>query len=388
MFERHITPALQKASESFPAIFLTGPRQSGKTTLLKNHFKDHHYISLETPSTLDMVQEDPLSFFSDPTKKWIIDEAQNFPKLFSYLQGIIDNTPIPGRFILSGSQNFLLHNKISQSLAGRVAIFELLPPTFSELAPHLNNEQTNLWTRLFYGFYPRPLNENLDYSLWFESYIRTYLERDVRSLINIRDLNQFQRFVQICAAHHGQLLNLTEIGIACGISQTTAREWLTLLEASYIVFRLTPYYKNYKKRLVKTPRLFFYDSGLVCHLLRITSPELLEINPIRGAIFEGFILTEIIKSQLNTGIRPNLYFWRDNTGLEIDGVIDSGQIIQFIEIKSGQTFHKEYLDNIKKLMALSEEINAVYRLVYSGESQSTMNGIHIDNWRDFVNVKC
>lgn len=384
MYKRQLESVLTKAAESFPVVFLTGPRQSGKTTLLKSLFPNHTYITLENPSTLALIQEDPQGFLSAQEKKWVIDEAQNFPKLFSYIQGMVDEFPQPGRFLLSGSQNFLLHNKISQTLAGRAAVLELLPLTYPELYAHLGAKAPDVWSTIYYGGYPRPHFEKIDYNMWFNSYIRTYLERDVRSLVNIRDLTQFQRFVKMCANRHGQLINLSSLAIDCSISQTTARDWLSYLEASYITFRIFPYFRNFNKRLIQTPKLYFYDSGLLCHLLGIESPEHLTVHTMRGAVFEGFLLSEIAKSQINQGKQQNIYFWRDHRGLEVDAVLEHRDKIDLVEFKSSQTFRQEYLVSLNKVYELAQSSQYTKKLVYAGDDSSQMQNALVQGWRDFV----
>lgn len=384
MYNRDIAPILKKSATTFPAVFLTGPRQSGKTTLLKQLFPEHRYISLENPSTLALIMEDPLGFLSQNETSWIIDEAQNFPTLFSYLQGMIDANPKPGKFLLSGSQNFLMHHKISQTLAGRAAVLELLPFRYTELQPHLTKKDDNLWSYIFYGGYPRPRYEKLDYSMWFESYIRTYLERDIRSLIHIRDLSQFQRFIKMCAARQGQILNLTSLGTDCGISQTTAKNWLTFLEASYVVFRIQPYFENFTKRLVKMPKLYFYDTGILCHLLGIESPEHASFHAMNGVLFEGFMMSEIIKMRLNQGLSPNLYYWRDHRGLEIDAILESSKTAQMLEFKSSQTFHKEYINNLLQVQKLSNSDRFRPSLIYGGKDSSSIQNVSILGWQDYL----
>ena len=292
--------------------------------MLKHIFPDYQYISLERPDVLERLQEDPLCFFQDSSKKWIIDEAQRFPALFSYLQDQVDQTPLPGRFILSGSENFLLSHHINQTLAGRAIILELLPLTYQEYRSYPALPSLDVWKFLFYGGYPRPYHEKMDHHLWMGNYIRAYVERDVRDLLHVKDLAKFTTFLKLCAGRHGQLLNMSALAIDAGISQTTATEWLSVLEASYILFRHKPFYKNFSKRLIKTPKLFFYDTGLVCYLLGIEGPQHLAIHSQRGSIFEGFVITEFIKHQLSTGAPSDFYFWRDHQGLEIDLLKEKG----------------------------------------------------------------
>jgi len=386
MYQRQLEDVLNKAAASFPVVFLTGPRQSGKTTLLKKLFPEHRYITLENPSTLALIQEDPEGFLSSKANKWIIDEAQNFPEIFSYIQGIVDQSPKLGSFLLSGSQNFLLHSKISQTLAGRAAVLELLPLTYQELSPHVGEMAQDIWSLIYQGGYPRPYFEKMDYSLWFSSYIRTYLERDIRSLINVRDLTQFQKFIKMCAHRHGQLLNLSSLAVDCGISQTTAREWLSYLETSYISFKVLPYFRNFNKRLVKTPKIYFYDSGILCHLLGIESPDHLRLHPMKGVVFEGFLISEILKSQINRGKQQNIYFWRDHHGLEVDAVIDHVDHVDLIEFKSSQTFHKEYLGSLEKVYQLADAQGHQYAktLVYAGDISLEGQNRSVQGWRDFV----
>lgn len=383
LFKRNITNTLIETAKSFPITALTGPRQSGKTTLLKYLFPSRDYINLEDPDRFLMVSSDIRGFLNDG-KPRIIDEAQRLPELFSYLQGHVDKDPIPGQFILSGSQNFLLSEKISQTLAGRVGLLELLPLSYSEYLTHPQSKDLAIWDFLYHGSYPRPYNENLDVTIWFNSYIKTYLERDVRSLINIKDLNTFHRFLQLCAGRHGQLLNLNELANDTGISQTTATNWINILEASYIVYRLQPYYKNFNKRIIKTPKLFFYDSAIVCRLLGIESPAHLKIHVNRGQIFEGFIISEIIKYFFSKGATAPVYFWRDHRGTEIDLVIERFDKEYAIELKSGQTFDTTYIKSLTEWQKITGNQPKHSYVVFTGNENIKFNNIEILSWKQLV----
>ena len=380
MFTRELTPTLKKVAVSFPAVFLTGPRQSGKTTLLKQTFPDHTYVSLERPDVLQRMQSDPLGFLQDHGQRWIIDEAQRFPEIFSYIQDRIDQMPQKGQFILSGSQNFLLSQQISQTLAGRVSILELLPLTYHEYRSHEGFGEMDVWSFLYYGGYPRPYQEALDHHLWMGSYVRTYIERDVRDLLNIRDLSKFSTFLKLCAGRHGQLLNLSALAVDAGISQTTATEWLSILEASYILFRLKPYYKNFNKRLVKMPKLFFYDSGLLCYLLGIESPDHLAMHTQRGAVFEGFVITEFMKHQLAKGDSFDFYFWRDHLGLEIDLLKERGDEQIAFEIKSSKTFQTDFLRTLFKWTTITDNKRENSHLIYAGDQNFRTQDINVWKW--------
>jgi hypothetical protein len=326
---------------------------------------------------------DPLGFLAGD-KNWIIDEAQRFPGLFSYLQGVVDQQSRPGQFILSGSQNFLLSHHISQTLAGRACVLELLPLSYSEYKTHPQLPDMTIWELLFKGGYPRPYQEGQDYHLWCHSYIRTYIERDVRTLIQVKDLLKFQTFLKLCAGRHGQLLNLSSLAVDAGISQTTATEWLSILEASYILFRLKPYHKNFNKRLVKTPKLYFYDSGLVCYLLGVESPAHLKIHSQRGAIFEGFVIAEFIKNRLAQGRAADFYFWRDHQGLEIDLLWEEGETQGVCEIKSSQTFRSEFLKSLVAWTKMSDNPVSQSMVAYAGDESFVQQGFPIKAWQELT----
>ncbi|NQY73895.1 MAG: ATP-binding protein [Candidatus Margulisbacteria bacterium] len=376
MFTRDLAEEIKKTIKTFSVLVLTGPRQSGKTTLLKHLFPNHQYITLESPDQLLQVKSDPRSIIESFENGIIFDEAQNYPDLFSYIQEYVDKKRSPGRFILSGSQNFLLAESVSQSLAGRAAILELLPLTYKEFSTQSISKDKSVWWYLFHGSYPGPYQEKHDIKLWYSSYIRTYLERDVRHMLAVSDLSKFQLFLKLCAGFHGQILNLSNVAQACSISQPTASRWISILESSYILLKLPPYYRNFKKRLVKTPKLYFYDSGLVCHLLGIESPSHLKTHSSRGPIFEGFILTDLIKHNRSA---QGFYFWQDHRGLEIDIVHELGSQLNIYEVKSGQTFNESFLDNLKKWQQLST-CDQSLNLVYSGKKSFSVNDISIRPW--------
>jgi len=380
MFKRLITSTLTQNAQQFPATLLTGPRQSGKTTLLKSLFPQYGYANLESPDTLLRLQGDPRGFLFANKQGWIIDEAQQFPQLFSYLQECLDEPHRQYPFILSGSQNFLLNEQISQTLAGRVAVLELLPLSYAEYLTNPDVKPLPLWQFLYQGSYPRPYQEHLDVTIWYNSYIRTYLERDVRTLINVRDLTKFQLFLKLCAGRHGQLLNLSSLAQDCGISQTTATEWLSVLENSYIIYRLSPHYKNFNKRLVKTNKLYFYDTAIVSHLLGIESPDHLQIHAQRGFIFEGFVLTEIIKFYLAQGKKAPIYFWRDQTGTEIDVILEKGEELIAIELKSTATFTVDLLTEIRRWRKIAGNGVKKAIIIYGGTESFEYDGFSIVSW--------
>lgn len=385
MFQRLIKEKLLSAASSFPVTLLTGPRQSGKTTLLKELFPHYSYFNLESPDTFLHAKQDPRCFLENNQKNMIIDEAQNLPELFSYLQEVVDNAKQKRHYILSGSQNFLLAEHISQTLAGRAAILELLPLCYAEYLTALPAVQPlQVWDFLYYGGYPRPYHEKLSLKLWYESYIRTYIERDVRSAINIKDLAKFQLFLRLCAGRHGQLLNMNSLATDAGISHTTVSQWLSILEASYIIFRLQPYHKNFNKRLVKTPKLYFFDSAIVCQLLGIESSEHLQFHASRGAIFEGFVLTEIYKQALAEARQPHLYFWRDHLGVEIDGLYERGNQLNAIEIKASTTVLDDFFQSIERWQAIAKDAAHQCYLIYAGETKRQRKGVSILPWNDIV----
>lgn len=374
MIHRTLTLKLKEMAKSFPAIGLIGPRQSGKATLSKAAFPKKPYVSLEEPNIREHALKDPRGFLGDYPKGAIIDEIQRAPELFSYLQGILDEKNIPGMFILTGSQNFLLLEKISQTLAGRIALLRLLPFSLEELY-NANISFKEYEEYLFTGSYPRIYDQHIKPHYWHSNYIQTYIERDIRMIKNIHDLNAFQTFLKMCAHRTGQLLNLSSLANDCGITHNTAKAWISILEASFIVFLLRPHYKNFGKRLVKMPKLYFYDTGLVCFLLEIQNKAQLNNHALKGNIFESMVISELIKYRYNCGEEHNFYFWRDKTGNEIDCIISQANELFPLEIKSGKTPVEDYFKNILYWSKIAKRKNKANLVIYGGnQKQNRTNG--------------
>jgi len=335
---------LQQAANQYPVVTVTGPRQSGKTTLCRKVFAEKQYVSLENLDTRQYAIDDPRGFLAALPDGAILDEIQQAPALLSYIQTIVDIDGRYGLFILTGSQQFEISQTISQSLAGRTALFKLLPFSLEELGAYQNDLSTD--QLLLTGFYPRIWKDHLDPSQALAAYLETYVERDIRRLINIKDLTLFQRFLILCAGRTGQLLNFSNLAADTGVSHQTARNWLTLLEASYIVFRLPPYSVNIGKRLIKSPKLYFYDVGLAAHLLGLENTLHVSRDPLRGNLFENMVVMEALKYRYHRGKRANLHFYRDSNGNEVDLLISSGPDLYPIEVKSGMTINKDYFKGL------------------------------------------
>ncbi|MCS6935306.1 MAG: ATP-binding protein [Chitinophagales bacterium] len=380
MIQRDIQKKILSLSKKFKAVAIVGPRQSGKTTLAKMLFKDKPYISLENIDHRTVAKEDTRRFLKQFPKGAILDEVQRAPEIFSYLQEILDNSRKNGQFILTGSQNFLLQQDISQSLAGRVAYATLLPLSVKELsAANLLRKDVNdvLWR----GFYPAVYQTRPNPTDWYANYVRTYIERDVRQIRNIENLSAFGKFMRMCAINTGQLLNLSAIGNELGVDQKTVKAWLNVLESSYIIFLLQPYFSNPRKRLVKTPKLYFYDTGLAAYLLGLRSKKDVSNYYGRGSLFENLVIAEFMKDDFNFGKHQQFYFWRDKTGNEIDLMAERGVQPTLIEIKSADTFHPSMLRGISYYTALHRS-RAKALLIYNGEVNQKLKGnISVTNWR-------
>ena len=372
---RDLAPRLEQAAQNAPAITLTGPRQSGKTTLSQAVFPEHPYVSLEAPDVRSFAIDDPRGFLAQFPRGAIIDEVQRAPDVPSYLQGLIDADPAPGQWILTGSQNFSLAESVNQSLAGRTAVHQLLPLSRGE-AIRFPRYPLDLEEVLLTGGYPRIFDRGLDPSDWIGSYIATYIERDVRTLRNVGDLSDFGRFVQLCAGRTAQLANLSSLADDCGVSQPTAKAWLSILEASFVVFLLPPFHTNLRKRLVKMPKLHFYDTALACHLLGIRTPEQLVSHPLRGPIFETWVVSEILKQRTHQGRSGNLWFYRDRSGTEIDLVIEHPERLTLVEAKSAATPSSSFLNTARKVAGhLQDQSPCDLFAVYGGDQpQSRAQG--------------
>ncbi len=378
MIERLAHGTLLRLARGFPVLAITGPRQSGKTTLARTTFPDKPYVSLEDPDLHMLAARDPRRFLAGFPDGAIIDEAQRLPELFSWLQGLVDARARRGDFILTGSQQFGLLSKIAQSLAGRTGLVQLPPLTLAEAgAPAVD---TALWR----GGYPVLQSPPPAPQEWFPNYVATYVERDVRQLLEIRDLSLFRRFVALCAARTGQLLNLSSLASDCGISHVTAREWLTVLAASYLVFLLRPYHRNFGKRLVKSPKLYFLDTGLAAWLLGIRGSADASIHALRGALFETMVVGEFVKHRWNAGQPADLYFWRDSAGHEVDLLFEAGGKLQAIEIKSGMTFAADWLDAARRWLDFAGAEALPPWIIYGGDHSFDSSGCRAFSWRTLM----
>lgn len=381
MIPRKAEHEIKALAAQFKAVAVVGPRQSGKTTLVRSVFGHKPYVNLENPDIRRYAMEDPRGFLSNYQQGAIIDEAQRVPELFSYLQQILDETASHGLFIITGSNNFLLQESISQSLAGRVGYLYLLPLSLDEIG----DKESNSNTLLFKGGYPALYNEETNPAKWYVNYISTYVERDVRLLKNITDLVAFERFLRLCAGRIGQLLNMSSLAVEVGVDVKTIGSWISVLETSFIVFRLQPYHENYNKRVVKMPKLYFYDTGLAVALLGVENVGQLALHPFRGSLFENMIVIDFLKRRYNAGKSNNLFFWRDNVGNEVDLILAEGNTRIPIEIKSGQTVTSDYMKGILFWNKMTQTEGGF--VVFGGDMmQNRSSGIRIVPYKEMNTI--
>ena len=392
MLARHAAPQLIDLARWYPVVAVTGPRQSGKTTLVRAAFPDKPYVSLEDPDVRDAALADPRGFLALYPHGAVLDEAQHAPQLFSYLQTRVDEDrhrgQSPGAWVLTGSQHFGLVAAITQSLAGRVGLLHLLPLSLGELQDGGHAAaQAPLAELLWRGLYPPVVDRGVPPAVWYADYVATYVERDLRQLVNVRDLAPFRTFMRMCAARSGQMLNLSALAADCGVSTNTAKAWLSILQASYIVFTLPQHHVNFGKRLVKSPKLYFYDSGLAAWLAGLRSADELALSSLRGALFETWALGEVLKARSNQRLEPSLHYWRDQAGVEVDLLLDHGALLSPVEFKAGQTVAADWADAVNRYQALAAQRGAgqpaiaAAQLVYGGDEPRTRSGVQVTPWR-------
>ena len=374
MYDRALSSKLTESSLKYPVVAVVGPRQTGKTTLVRACFPDHTYVLLEDPDTRQLASEDPRGFFSKYSGNLILDEVQKVPELLSYIQGLVDEPKSSRKFVLTGSEHLLLSEKINQSLAGRARVFNLLPLSENE------HPAKDVLERILTGGYPRIHNENLDAGEWLSQYYASYVERDVRSVLNVSDIDRFDRVVKLCAGRVGQLLDFSSIANDSGVSSPTVKSWISTLKATFICFTLEPHFKNFNKRLIKSPKIFFFDTGLLCYLLRIKSVEELEVHHAFGSIFENYVISEKFKQYFHQGSEPNLYFWRSKQGNEVDLVQETSAGLIPIEIKSSMTFDKSFLKGLNYFQKLQGQEGG--HVVFRGDESFDFNQYRIHAWSD------
>ena len=383
MIPRLITHKIRELAAKFPVITITGPRQSGKSTLLTNEFSSYDYTSLEDPDTRSFAMEDPRGFIAQFRNGAIIDEAQHVPKLFSYIQTVVDKEKKMGQFFLSGSQNFKLLSNINQSLAGRTSIFHLLPFALNELP--LVKAEEGYEKYIFKGFYPAIYDRDINPVDYYANYIQTYVERDLRDVIAVKDLSSFQRFLKLCAGRIGQLLNFSSLATDCGITQPTAKAWFSTLEASYILMKIQPYYKNFSKRVIKSPKLYFHDVGLAAYLLGLRSADQVFNHYLKGGLFENMIVSELQKNLLNRGRKEELYFFRDSNGNEVDLILENAANLTLLEMKSGQTINQDFFRGVDYFKSLNKESPVAY-LIYGGNVAQKRSNVTVLPWHKINEV--
>ncbi|HNW27045.1 MAG TPA: ATP-binding protein [Spirochaetota bacterium] len=385
MIKRKISDKVLQLARQYPVVTITGPRQSGKTTLCKQIFRDRDYVSLEDLDEREFARSDPRGFLKRFPDGAVIDEVQRVPDLLSYIQTLVDEKGGAGHFILTGSHQFDLLGSVAQSLAGRTALVHLLPFSSEEIYPSKKGTPS-LDETIYRGFYPRIHDRKLNPTEALSFYVSTYIERDLRNIINIKDLSVFETFLKLCAGRCGQIVNLSGIGNDCGINHATVKNWLSVLEASGIVRMLRPYFKNFNKRLIKSPKLYFLDTGLAAYLLGITTPAQVSTHPLRGALFECFVVSELLKMRFNAVKPDNLYFFRDNIGNEVDVIMDFGTTTQQVEIKSGMTVSEDSFKGLRYIISLNKKAGNSY-LVYGGEKSLVRDNIKVLGWMDVRKIE-
>ncbi len=380
---REIRNSIRGIMKKYPVLALTGPRQSGKTTLLKSIFPDFQYVSLENPDNRNFAETDPNGFLKTYPSRVILDEVQRVPSLLSFIQTLVDESGIMGQFILSGSQNFHLMQSVTQSLAGRVAILKLFPFDIQELQSAGMLKEDYL-ENLVRGFYPAIYDRDISSRTFYSNYVQTYIQRDVTELIAIKDIHSFQMFLGLCAARAGQLLNLSALANECGISQPTAKSWISALENSYVVFLLQPFHENFSKRIVKSPKLYFYDTGLLCYLLKINNPSQILSHPYKGSLFENMMIAEFVKRMYHKNIPQDLWFWRDSAGHEIDLILQEGLTLDLVEFKATQTIMFELFKGLEYFSEHAKKYTLQKTLVYTGSEFQERAAGNVLPWMDFA----
>ncbi len=381
MIRRSLSETILKFAGKYPVVSVTGPRQSGKTTLVKSLFPKHKYISLENPETRSIALSDPKSLFNPKNQLMILDEIQHVPELLSYIQVISDEKKIHGQFILTGSQSLIMSEKISQTLAGRTAILKLLPFSLSEISKLKQVKDFSYEDYIFKGFYPRTYDEDISPEEFYPFYLETYVQRDVREIQNVRDLNTFTNFIRLCAGRTGQLLDYSSLAKDIGVTVHTIKGWISILEAGFIVFQLYPYYKNFGKRMIKAPKLYFTDPGLAAFLLGIKSTEQVKTHYLKGSLFENLVVLELLKQRFNHGLPQDLWFFRDSNRNEVDVVAENEQL-QWIEIKSARTFFPNFLTSFRFLDKNLETQKGNKTIIYGGDESFTHKEVKILSWKD------